>query len=340
MSVDFELETPLPGARFGGRLRCKVGAGAQRLIEAAQRQPEALPGALTEARGLLLIAGLEEIADDPQLLLHLSRLFGPEIENYRQNLTLPNQIHETVPEILLVSNMPPCSRMPPAQPDPRSTIDGDLPTQFPHRKGWHTDQSYRRPPPDISLFYAVSPVRRDQGQTIFADGAAAYEALPAALKARVDRLEGLHASSAHGRNRDAVLRGEVPRQLRPHELSQRQPLARLHPVTGRRALYLCESGQMDFVDGPIIGMQPGPNGDGAALLFELMAHATRRDFIYVHEWTRGDLLVWDNRCLVHCATWYDAANEQRLMWRTTVRGNPDPLYAGEKKSWIPATAAE
>jgi taurine dioxygenase len=340
MSLGFELDTPLPGARFGGRLRCKAGAGAQRLIEAAQREPEALPDALIEARGLLLIAGLEEIAEKPQLLLRLSRLFGPEIENYRENLTPPHQVHETVPEILLVSNMPPCSRMPPVRPDPPSTSDGSLPTQFPHRKGWHTDQSYRRPPPDISLFYAVSPVRRDQGQTIFADCAAAYEALPAALKARVDRLEGLHAYSAHGRSRDAVLRGEVPRQLRPHEFSQRQPIARLHPVTGRRALYLCESGQMDFIDGPIIGMQPGPHGDGAALLFELMTHATRREFIYVHEWTRGDLVVWDNRCLVHCATWYDAANEQRMMWRTTVRGNPDPLYAGEGRSWIPGISGD
>ena len=46
------------------------------------------------------------------------------------------------------------------------------------------------------------------------------------------------------------------------------------------------------------------------------------------------MLVWDNRCLVHAATWYDADKEQRMMWRTTVRGNPGALYAGEKRSWI------
>jgi len=113
---------------------------------------------------------------------------------------------------------------------------------------------------------------------------------------------------------------------------------RVHPVTGRKALYLCESGQMDWFDGPFVGMEPGPHGEGAKLLDRLMTHYTRPEFIYVHEWTQGDVLVWDNRCLVHTATWYDAATEQRMMWRTTVRGNPGAIYAGEKRSWVPEKA--
>jgi taurine dioxygenase len=96
---------------------------------------------------------------------------------------------------------------------------------------------------------------------------------------------------------------------------------------------------MDWFEGPFVGMQPGPHGEGAALLDELMAHYTRPEFVYVHEWTEGDLLVWDNRCLIHAATWYDAENEQRLMWRTTVRGNPGAIYAGERRSWIPQETA-
>ena len=67
--------------------------------------------------------------------------------------------------------------------------DGALPTQFPHRKGWHSDQSYRRPPPDVSLFFAVTPVRKDQGQTIFADATAAYEALSPELRSRVPMVD-------------------------------------------------------------------------------------------------------------------------------------------------------
>jgi taurine dioxygenase len=101
-------------------------------------------------------------------------------------------------------------------------------------------------------------------------------------------------------------------------------------------LYLCESRQMDWLDGPFVGMKPGPQGDGAALLDELMSHLTRPEFVYVHDWTGGDLLVWDNRCLVHTATWFDATTHTRLMWRTTVSGNPGPAYDGERKSWLAA----
>jgi taurine dioxygenase len=333
---DFELQTPLPGARFGGRLRLPSSPDVGGFVAAAEAEPSALPDALAASGGLLVLPGMGAMADAPEQLVRLSRLFGPEVEDYRDNLTPLNMVHPTVPEIFLVSNTPPASRLPPRRPEPPLTEDGGLPTRFPHRLGWHTDQSYRRPPPDISLFLAVVPVRRDQGQTLFADGAAAYEALPPALQARLEGLEGLHVSSSAGRKRDAVLAEETPRVLLPHQRAQRQPVVRVHPVTGRRALYLCEYGQMDWVDGPFIGMQPGPHGDGAALLAELMAHLTRPEFVYVHEWTAGDLVVWDNRCLVHAATWFDAEKEARVMWRTTVSGNPGTVYAGERKSWVVA----
>ncbi len=331
----FKFEGPLSGARFGGRLGLAGAVGAEAFVRAAEAVPDALPGALAKAEGLLLLPGMQAMAEAPDLLLRLSRCFGPEVENYRENLTPLNMVHPSVPEILIVSNAPPVDRQPPALPTPPLTEDGRLPTQFPHRRGWHTDQSYRRPPPDISLFLAVTPVAKGQGQTLFANGAAAHAALSPALKARVEGLEGLHVTSRSGRNRDAVLAGETPRPLLPHERPQRQPVVRVHPVTGRPALYLCEQGQMDWLDGPFVGMQPGPHGDGGALLFQLMSHITRPEFVYVHEWTRGDVLVWDNRCLLHAATWYDAAKEQRVMWRTTVSGNPGQIYAGEKKSWIP-----
>jgi taurine dioxygenase len=303
--------------------------------------PDGLPQALADAGGLLLIPGLNEIIERPQLLVEMSYLFGPEVEDYRTLLTRVAMAHETVPEIFMVTNMVPGSRPPPAQPSPPLTADGKLPVQYPHRTGWHTDQSYRRPPPDISLFFAVNPVARERGQTIFASGTLAYDALPPALKARVDKLEGLHAQPGSGRGRGDAEAGRTPRPFAPHERSQPQPVARVHPVTAKKALYLCERGQMDWFDGPFVGMEPGPHGDGARLLDELMAHYTRPEFIYVHEWTQGDVLVWDNRCLVHTATWYDAEKEQRMMWRTTVRGNPGAIYAGEAKSWIPqeSTAA-
>jgi taurine dioxygenase len=333
---DFQVQKPLPGSSFGGLVRLRGSDGAHAFIAAAEAAPHALPRALADASGLLLMQDMQAMADAPELLVRLSRIFGPEVEDYRQTLTPAHMVHPEIPEIFLVSNTPPASRAPPRRPDPPLTADGRLPVQFPHRRGWHTDQSYRRPPPDISLFLAVQPVPHGQGQTLFADGTAAYEALPPALKARVDTLEGLHVGFSARRGRDAMLAGETPRPLAPHEQPQRQPVAREHPVTGRRALYLCEYGQMDWLEGPFVGMQPGPNGDGAALLAELMAHLTRPEFVYVHEWTPGDLVVWDNRCLVHAATWFDAENEARVMWRTTVSGNPGAAYVGERKSWIAA----
>jgi taurine dioxygenase len=308
-------------------------------VDAAERDPDALPRILADCGGLLLLPNMGAMAENPELLLRLSLIFGPEVENYRHTLTPLNMVHETVPEIFLVSNTPPAARLPPARPEPPLTADGKLPVQFPHRRGWHTDQSYRRPPPDISLFLAVLPVPKNQGQTLFADGTGAYEALPAEVKQRIEGLDGIHVSSSAGRKRDAVLAGETPKTLRPHERPQRQPLVRVHPVTGKRALYMCEYGQMDWLEGPIAGMEPGPHGEGGRLLCELMTHMTQPQFVYVHEWTQGDLVIWDNRCLVHAATWFDADQHARVMWRTTVFGNPGAAYAGEAKSWIPEAAA-
>jgi len=334
MSAAFDLDRPLTGRGFGAALR--LSGGAHEAVQAAEREPGALPALLAGARGLLLLPGMGAMAEDPGLLLRLSRIFGPEVENYRETGMPLNLVHPTVPEIFVVSNTPPASKAPPRLPDPPLTADGRLPVQFPHRRGWHTDQSYRRPPPDISLFLGVLPVPQGQGQTLFADGTAAYDALTPAMQARIAGLEGLHVGSGAGRTRQAMLAGETPRALKPHERPQRQPIVRVHPVTGQRALYLCEFGQMDWLEGPIVGMEPGPEGEGGQLVMELMSHMTQLDFVYVHEWTAGDLVIWDNRCLVHAATWFDADHERRIMWRTTVSGNPGPAYAGERKSWVAA----
>src|SRR5271170_5460397 len=233
--MNFEIARPLPGATFGGIVSLKGGGDAHAVLAAAEKSPEFLAQALAECEGLMVIKGLHAIADDPALLVRLSELFGPEVEDYRRTLTRAEAIHTGVPEIMLVSNIPPTSRKPPAMPDPPLTADGKLPLQYPHRKGWHTDQSYRRPPPDISLFFAVVPAPQGQGQTLFANGAAAYDALPPALKQKIDGLEGLHVRLFTGRSRDAVLAGAPARPLAPHERSQQQPVARIHPVTGRKA---------------------------------------------------------------------------------------------------------
>ena len=303
---------PRAGTDFGARVHFAHGLDFNTVLQRLERNPAPIVNALHAANGLLVMPSVDAIRDDPQLLLRLSQLFGAEVENYRETQMDASKIHESVPQILLVSNIPPASRPPPARPEPPFDADGSLPTQFPRRRGWHTDQSYRRPPPDVSLFYA---------------------ALPDALKRDIDDCMAIHVRPGTGRSEQAVRAGDQPQPLGANDQPQHQPVVRRHPFDGRPALYLCEAGQLDWVNGPIAGMTPGLHGDGAKLVYTLMSHMTAPRFTYTHEWLRGDLVIYDNRCTVHCATWFDADKHQRLMWRTTTRGNPGAEYAGQSPSW-------
>ena len=95
---------------------------------------------------------------------------------------------------------------------------------------------------------------------------------------------------------------------------------------------------MDWINGPFAGMEPGVKGEAARLLYRLMHHFTQPALTYAHHWDKGDLVVYDNRCTIHSATWFDAAKHNRDMWRTTVWGNPGPFYDGEARSWEGAAA--
>ena len=326
---------PLGPDGFGVRLDGPATASAAALLAAGARDGK-LAAMLDAADGLLLVKGLTDLSEDPGLLVRLSTLFGPVVEDYTETNMARHMIHRDHPEIFIVSNGPPANRQPPPPPTPPLTEAGEFPLTFPQRGGWHTDQSYRRPPPDISLFYCVKPAPKGSGQTLYANGVAAYRSLPEDLKAAVQGLVGIHAQPGTGRSENAVRAGQTPDPTDPHNRPQRQPVVRHHPVTGRPALFLCERGQMDWVDGPFVGMTPGVDGDGARLLSRLMAHYTAPAHVYCHDWDAGDLVIYDNRSLIHAATWFDAAAHLRVMWRTTVWGNPGPEYAGEAKSWRPA----
>ena len=336
---------PLPEASFGAAMRFPALSGAREAVAALEAEPAVLGDAICDRGGLLLLPGMHEISEEPELLLRLSRLLGPEVEDYRNSYSFEDRkrlfnYHDTVPEIIQITNLPPIKTQPSLLPDPPLTEDGLLPVQYPHRTGWHTDQSFRRPPPDFSLFYAKQPVPQGQGQTLFADATGAYEALPDTMKARIDALEGVHVLPGTGRADYEIRRGDTPRPLARHQQPQRQPLVRTHPVTGGKSLYFCDGGQMDFLSGPIAEMATGPEGEGARLLRRLAAHATQRRFTYTHEWAQGDLIIYDNRNLLHSGTWYDVERQVRVMWRTTVRGNPDPAYQGEVHSWVPEAGFE
>jgi taurine dioxygenase len=344
--------TPLATVGFGGVLEFQFDDIGE-ILEIFERDADSISSRFYAMHGLLVVKGLQGIRDKPQALVELSRFFGPEVEDYHQTLTSARFFHESVNEILILSNAEPCNHLPPPKPSATNAPNTNTPntntpntntkglaTRFPDQINWHTDQSYRRPPPDITLLLAIEIPPRDQGQTLFADCTAAFAALDPAQQKMLEGLQGLHAPSWIGRSRAAVERGEKPLDLLPHQLPQRQPLVRRHPLSGEKSLYICEEKQMDFVDGPIVGLETGPDGEGARLLRDLLRHATRDEFVYVHEWEVGDLLIADNRNLLHCATWYDAARYTRLMWRTTVMGNPGSEYAGEDKTWIPRDGSD
>ena len=96
----------------------------------------------------------------------------------------------------------------------------------------------------------------------------------------------------------------------------RHPLVRTNPTNGRRSLFL--GAHASHIEGL-------PIDEGRALLATLLDHVTQPQFCYRHEWTEGDLVIWDNRCVLHRATPYDTTRYKRLMQRTTVSGDPgDP----------------
>ena len=110
MSSAFELVRPLPGASFGGRVGLIGDRGARHRARRRKPSPTRCRERSPKAAACCCCQDMEEIADDPELLVRLSRVFGTEVEDYRHTLTPLNMVHETVPEIFIVSNMPPVSR--------------------------------------------------------------------------------------------------------------------------------------------------------------------------------------------------------------------------------------
>ena len=99
----------------------------------------------------------------------------------------------------------------------------------------------------------------------------------------------------------------------------RQPLVRVHPATGARSLYVCPA-----VISHIEGLEPN---ESVLLIDKLIEHTTQARFVYTHRWQIGDLVMWDNRAVLHTASLFDHTKYQRLMYRTTVAGGSPMLSA-------------
>jgi alpha-ketoglutarate-dependent 2,4-dichlorophenoxyacetate dioxygenase len=245
-----------------------------------------------ETFSVLVFPG-QELDDDSQIAF--SRRFG-ELEKTHAHVA---NNHTNKP-VSVISNLDPSGKLMAAD-DPR--------VQFRiGQRNWHSDSSFKRVPSKASLLHArlLPP---DGGETEFASLRAAYDALPEDGKRRLEGLVAIHhyANSRRGMN-IKISTDEEDKRFPPVP----QAVIRSNPVNGRKAL---------FVGSHASHIQDMPEDEGRALLAELLEFATRRDFVYRHTWQTGDLVMYDNRAVLHRARPYAITEHPRILHRTTVAGD-------------------
>jgi taurine dioxygenase len=209
-----------------------------------------------------------------------------------------NQYHaDGYPELYRLSNLDENGR-----PNGKHPDKGTL--------AWHTDGSWQRVTGQATIIYGeVMPERGEGGETHFCDMYGAYERLDAAWKSRIASMRAVHnLDFSRNRRHGEEPMTEAQRLAKP---PVDHPVVRTHPETGRKCLYLGDHAET------IVGM---PYEEGRALIEELNALAIHPDLTYEHKWTIGELIVWDNRCVLHRATPYDPATQGRVIRRCTVLG--------------------
>jgi taurine dioxygenase len=232
----------------------------------------------------------------PAAQLAFSRRFGALEDQLNAHYTI-----DGYPEVLVLSNDVRDGK-------PVGLVDGG---DF-----WHSDSSHREYPSMATILFSVKNPSTG-GDTEFADMAAAHEALPEPMKRRIASLRGIHAVSKLKNKRVQI----SPRRPDGKDFYERQkaipdqiwPLVRSHPVTGQLALYLSPR----FT----IGIEGMAQAEADEILDFLFEHQIRPEFVYRHKWQDRDLVMWDNRCVIHRATGGYDYPDVRTMHRTVVAGD-------------------
>lgn len=241
--------------------------------------------------GVALIRGQEHIS--PEDHIAFSRRFGPLEEHVLTQFLLPGH-----PEIFVVSNI---------------VEDGRHIGAHGGATEYHSDLAYLAEPSLGSVFRCIE-CPPEGGETAFVSMAAAYDALPDALR---QKLNGLYAAYDYAWSYDrrmAKIRGPLTPEQRAKTPVVNHPAIRAHPETGRPALFLSDVWIHHFE-----GMD---EAESQALLAEIMEIAKAPEMEYRHRWRPGDIVLWDNRSTMHRVCPYDAENSRRLMHRTTITGEP------------------
>lgn len=225
----------------------------------------------------------------PQQLLAAAQLFGEVFPQHNPRFALPE-----CPLVHYISNQD-------HYPDGRRYIPGE---------GYHTDHSNAPCPPKATLLHAVRLPGRG-GDTQFVNMHLAYEESPEATKRRIADLQAIHVyQSRHSARRLMELSPEAKQEV-PDAVTH--PLVRTHPESGRKAIYI----NPIRIEG-IIGMA---EDEALSLLDALLAHATRPRYEYRHQWRPGDVVLWDNRCLLHKANGDYDMHEIRYLYRLMLKGD-------------------
>ena len=174
--------------------------------------------------------------------------------------------------------------------------------------GWHTDDSYFAIPAKASMLQGLS-LPKTGGETRFCNTRKAYEDLPDAMKARIDGLKAVHSYDTMRAQARAPERTEIEKQETPDVV---HPLVRTHEDTGRKAIYF-NPNRTDS----IVGMDRASSDE---LLDWLYQHITQPKYRYDHSWRTGDILLWDNRCLVHSVNTDFPVGQARVHQRILLKG--------------------
>jgi taurine dioxygenase len=226
-------------------------------------------------------------------LVRVTAYFGEFAPLGRPAHTLPAGFSRLLPNIMMISNIRENGETIGALPD------GEM--------MFHHDTIHRADPHKATLLYSVE-IPTYGGDTLFASGTAAYDALDATVKAK---LEGRRAVNYYVYN--SVVRGD--KQAVDATSQAVHPVVRTHDETNRKALYVNRLMSVRIED--------MPEQESNALLDSLFDHCEKPEFVYTHVWRKGDLVIWDNRCSSHARTDFPS-DQRRLLLRTTVKGTSKP----------------
>lgn len=264
-------------------------AAEVRGVDAARPTPEGLEAVarVMDQYGVAVLRG-QAMTNEEQIAF--ADNFGPiepSVTRYRADNT--QRIAQR--EIVDVSNLDENDRPRPMEDRLRMLLLGN--------RLWHTDSSFRAVPGALSMLLSRS-IPPDGGETEFSDNRSAYDTLPVALRQRIDGAVAEH-SLMHSREQLGFT------DFSPEERAAlppvRHPVVRQSPAHGRRALYIGSHASH------LVGL---PVPEGRMVLRDLLDHATQREFVYVHQWQVGDLVIWDNRCTMHRGRAYDESYKRDL----------------------------